>query len=99
MKMILALLACCCIGFTNDFLEMAKELVGYTIIDIKTVNGEFEGCDFDKKVIFTDNTYVTCMGYGHTYSYMPEAIILGKNYNGTLLLKIYVDGELYDVMP
>ena len=99
MKIILALLACCCIGFTNDFLEMARELVGYTIVDIKTVKGDFEGCDFDKRIIFTDNTYVTCTGVRYTYSYMPEAVILGKNYDGMLLLKVYIDGELYDVMP
>lgn len=99
MKKIIALLACCCLAYPFDFSYVARQLIGYTILDIKIINGTFEGCDFDKKIIFTDNTYVTCMGYGYTYSYMPEAIILGKNYKGTLFLKMYVDGELYDVMP
>ena len=88
----------CCSLLGDEFEDVADELVGYTILSVKTVDGDFEGCDFDKKIIFTDGTYVTCMGYGYQYSYMPKAILLGTNFKGHTLFKIYVGGKVYNVI-
>jgi len=48
-------------------------LVGWCIIDTKTISGridgdgkrsdDFEGCDFGRKILFLDGTYLTCSSY------------------------------------
>lgn len=70
-----------------------ESYVGYKIIAKKTVIGEFEGCDFDKKIIFDDRTVLKCATYGYQYSYRPTAIIL---FNGSNI-KMIIDDEAYDM--
>jgi hypothetical protein len=79
-------------------------LVGYTLVASKYIAGridkqghhdDFEGCDFDRIIIFDDNTGVRCMTYGYTYSYHPRAYIFA---NGSLM-KMCVEDSLYDVGP
>lgn len=59
-------------------------LVGWTLIARKTIAGsiqdgqrkeDFEGCDFNRIIVFDDNTGVQCTGYSYTYSYRPTAYI------------------------
>ncbi len=78
------------------------DLVGYTLIASKYIVGridksarhdDFEGCDFDRIIIFDDNTGVRCMTYSYTYSYHPKAYVFA---NGPLM-KMCVEGLLYDV--
>ena len=85
--------------------------VGWCIIDTKTISGridsdgkrsdDFEGCDFGRKILFLDGTYLTCSSYSYTYSYMPEATILARkmNYRGKsiTLYKMVVEGESHDM--
>jgi hypothetical protein len=68
-------------------------LIGYKIIAKKTIDGEFEGCDFDKKIIFDDRTMLCCRSYGYQYAYRPTAIILFNGYN----IKMIVENEVYDM--
>ncbi len=94
-----------------DCESILEKYIGWTIVASKTIEGyrdpgkekkdDFEGCDYDRVVYFTDGTAVTCNSYGYQYAYMPKAIILGKNstYKGknlTLFIMI-VDGNEYDV--
>ena len=80
-----------------------SELVGYTLIEEKTIDGDFEGCDFDKRIVFMDGTYLTCSTYTYTYSYMPTAYIYGRQfqYKGKVLMdvKMVVEDEIYDMSP
>ena len=55
-----------------------SDYVGYTVVAKKTVEDEFEGCDFDKRIIFTDGTYLTCSEYGYEYAYRPQVTLLNK---------------------
>ena len=80
-------------------------LVGYTLIAQKTIDGyvqgekrgnDFEGCDFDRIIVFDDNTGVRCMTYSYTYSYRPDAYIFATNLGS---MKMCVENELYDVAP
>ncbi len=89
----------------------ASDYVGYTIIAVKTVDsfrdkgGEakdgFEGCDYDRVIVFTDGTAVRCRGYGYKYAYRPKAVILGQQVNfqghAVTMLKMIVQGTAYDV--
>lgn len=80
-----------------------SELVGYTLIAEKTVEDEFEGCEFDKKIKFMDGTHLTCATYSYTYDYMPTAYIYAKRfeYKGDAFydIKMVVEDEIYDMRP
>ena len=69
------------------------ELIGYTIITQKTIDGEFEGCDFDKIIVFNDRTALRCFSYGYQYAYMPIAVILSNGSN----IKMMVGDDIYDM--
>jgi hypothetical protein len=68
-----------------------------------TVNGDFEGCDFDKKIRFDNGWTLACSSYSYTYSYRPDAVIFsktmvvkGQNY---WMLKALIDDEMYEMAP
>ena len=80
----------------NDF----DDFIGYTIVAKKTIEGyvdedgtrddEFNGCDYDRVIIFTDNTILTCRRYRYSYAYRPKAIILSNGYNYKMIVGSYV---------
>ena len=87
-----------------DLTNELSHYIGYTIIADKTVKGwvskdgteaeeNFKGCKYGTKIVFTDNTYLTCATYSYHYAYRPEAIIL---YNGSSYIMI-VDSEAFDM--
>ena len=80
------------------------EVVGYTLIASKTIEGridngkredDFEGCDFDRIIVFSDNTGVRCTSYDYSYSYRPDAYIFSDGNS----MKMCVDGDFYEVGP
>ena len=79
-------------------------LVGYTLAAKKTVaayiekgvrKDEFEGCDFDRVLVFDDDTGVACLTYSYSYSYRPTAYIFVKGGS----MKACIADSLYDVGP
>lgn len=86
--------------------DMASDLadhVGYTVIAAKTIEGfrdksgkrgdSFEGCEWDRIIIFTDGKAVRCTGYGYSYSWRPRAAILS---DGTTA-KMIVGDTVYSI--
>lgn len=82
-----------------------SDLVGYTLLAEKTIAGyidnekkgdDFEGCEFDRIIVFDDNTGVRCATYSYSYSYRPDAYIFAS---GPGSMKMCVEDELYDVTP
>ncbi len=79
------------------------DFVGYTIIASKTIEGyqdkngkkddSFEGCDYDRLIIFSDDKILICAGYSYHYAYRPKAIILS---NGSSF-KMIVGDDVYDM--
>ena len=79
------------------------QYVGYTIAAKKTIIGyeedngkseaSFAGCTYGRKIVFEDNTYLTCSGYSYHYAYRPEAVLLVRNGSWIML----VDGESFDM--
>lgn len=71
-----------------DMADILGQFTGYTIVAVKTVAGyidedgkrsdDFEGCDFNRKILFDDGTSLTCSSYSYEYEYRPEAVILEK---------------------
>ena len=78
-------------------------LVGYTIVAVTQVDGEFQGCDFDKIIRFLDGKAFRCSSYGYTYAYMPDAVIFAKQttYQGKSFatIKVLIEGEVFDMAP
>jgi len=100
-----------------DMADELEDLVGYTIIDSKTIsgwrdddddeddedgdNGEFEGCEHGRVIVFTDGQTLTCAEYNYQYAYNPTAIILAHEvtFEGRklYLFKMIVGDDVYDM--
>ena len=57
------------------------------------VDGEFEGCDFDTLIPFTNGLIFECSTYSYSYSYMPEVKIF--NFGGGQH-KVMINNQMYD---
>jgi hypothetical protein len=75
-------------------------MVGWTLvasiarrIDKGVQKGEFEGCEYDRIIVFDDNTGVRCTSYSYSYAFRPTAYIWGRG----SFLKMCVSGSSYDV--
>jgi hypothetical protein len=78
------------------------QFVGMTLIAKKTIDGyiqsgerkdEFDGCDFDRTIVFSDQTGVACAGYSYSYAYRPTAFIWS---DGTSM-KMCVGSNVYAI--
>lgn len=79
------------------------EVEGYTVISVTQVDGEFEGCDFDKIIKLMDGSALKCSSYGYQYAYMPDAVVFGKRLThegrSFVSIKLLVEDEIYDMSP
>ena len=78
-------------AIAGDLEDLAKE--GYAVVEKTSVDGEFEGCDFDKRIPFTDGLVFVCSTYSYSYSYCPEVLILQHVRNGEI--KVLINGREY----
>ena len=74
-----------------DLEGLARE--GYAVLIETRVDGEFEGCDFDKRIPFTNGLVFVCSTYSYSYSYRPEALILQHIRSGDI--KVLINGREY----
>lgn len=64
---------------------------GGTVINTQ-VDGNFEGCDFDKRIDFTNGLVFVCSTYSYTYSYMPKVKIFAIQGKSP---QVYISGKRY----
>ena len=64
---------------------------GYGAIEKTQVNGDYQGCDFNRQIPLMDGLIFQCMSYSYHYAFMPEVLILKHVTNGSL--KVLIDGE------
>ena len=57
------------------------------------INGEFEGCDFDRRYMLMNGFTFVCATYSYSYSYMPDVKIISISGRAPI---VYIDGEKYD---
>jgi hypothetical protein len=79
------------------------QLVGYRIHSIKLIKGyighdgrlvkEFTGCEYDRTIIFDDNTSLKCAFNMYGYGYIPEVVI----FTSPLGIKMLVNSIMYDM--
>jgi hypothetical protein len=85
----------------RDCGDVLEQLEGWTVLKVTTVNGNFEGCDFDRLLELSDGTILRCNSYGYQYAYMPQAALFGQsvtlNGQAATMLRLVVEDEVYDV--
>lgn len=78
-----------------------EDLVGWTIAASTQVRGDFEGCDFDKKIRFDNGWVLTCSEYSYSYSYRPSAVIFVKSFSfkgrAYWMVKALIDDEFFEM--
>jgi hypothetical protein len=78
-------------AIATDLEGLAKE--GYAVLEETRVNGEFEGCDFDKRIPFTNGLVFVCSTYSYSYSYRPTVLIL--QHIRSSRFKVLINGREY----
>ena len=101
-----------CAVVRADTIDKLSDLEGYYVLKVKTIDGwmdkdkkqkksGFEGCDWDRVIIFDDGTTATCRTYSYSYSSRPKAALFVKpmTHNGTnfFSIKLLVDSNIYDM--
>ena len=101
-----------CSGVRADTIDKLSDLEGFYVLKVKTIDGwmdkdkkqkksGFEGCDWDRVIIFEDGTTATCRTYSYSYSYRPKAALFVKpmTHNGTnfFSIKMLVGSDIYDM--
>lgn len=76
----------------SDLEDLARD--GYAVAEETSVDGEFEGCDFDKRIPLTNGLVFVCSTYSYSYSYMPDVLILEHIRSGDI--KVIIDDDEYD---
>jgi len=104
----LASLAFAPTGFAGCELDTAqlKKLVGYEIEDVKKVAGwiddgegkvgnanDWEGCRYNRTIIFEDGSTVECTTYHHSSAWGPQEAVIFTRYSER---KVCIDDELMD---
>ncbi len=81
--------------------HVLRELEGWTILSVSAIQGEFQGCDFDKKIVLEDGSVFTCAEYNYSYSYSPDVVVFGKmlTYQGRAFIdyKLVIEGEIFEM--
>jgi hypothetical protein len=101
-----------CARVQADTIDELSNLEGFYVLKVTTIDGwvdkdekqkksGFEGCDWDRVIIFEDGTTATCRTYGYSYSYRPKAALFVKpmTHNGTnfFSIKMLVGSDIYDM--
>ena len=103
MRTLLAFLIWLGLGMPATACEL-DDLIGWTLIARKTIvawieqgvrQDGFQGCRYDRIIVFQDNTGVRCRTYNYMYAYRPTAHIWGDGSS----LKLCVQSSLFDVSP
>jgi hypothetical protein len=97
---------CAQIVLSSELLACTDELdevVGYTVIASTQVDGEFEGCDFDKTIRLNNGARFRCAEYKYSYAYMPAVIVFAKQMTlrgkSFVDVKLLIDDEFYEMYP
>jgi hypothetical protein len=80
-----------------------SDLEGWTVAAVTTVRGDFEGCDFDKRIPFDNGWVLTCSEYSYSYAYRPDAVIFAKSVDlrgrAYWMVKVLIEDEFYEMQP
>jgi hypothetical protein len=79
----------------NDF----SSLVGYTIVAVTAVDGDFEGAEYGKLVQLQNGMAFRFDEYNYSYAYQPDVVVFAKQVTAgprsVVLYKLLIDDEMY----
>lgn len=78
--------------YGSDLEDLARN--GYAVVDETSVDGEFEGCEYDQGIPLNNGLIFVCSEYSYSYSYMPDVLILEHVRSGDI--KVLIDDDEYD---
>lgn len=76
----------------SDLEDLARD--GYAVVEETQVDGDFEGCEFDKPIPLVNGLVFVCAEYSYSYGFMPEVLILKHIRSGDI--KVLIDDQEYD---
>ena len=76
----------------GDLEDLAKR--GYAVVEETNVDGEFNGCDYDRRITLDNRLIFVCSEYSYSYSYRPDVLIL--EHIRTHDIKVLIDDDEYD---
>lgn len=76
----------------SDLEDLARD--GYAVVEETQVDGEFEGCEFDRRIPLTNGLIFVCREYSYSYAYSPDVLILQNIRSGDL--KVLIDEDEYE---
>lgn len=79
-------------ALASDLEDLARE--GYAVWEETSVDGDFEGCEFDRRIPLMNGLIFVCQGYSYHYAYSPDVLILRNVRSGDL--KVIIDDEEFD---
>lgn len=78
-----------------------EEVVGFTLVAATRVQGEFNGCEFDRLVEFENGLALRCSEQRPTEARQPPAYVflrqIGLEGNTLSLLKVCIAGHIYNM--
>lgn len=74
-------------------------LEGYSVSIVTKVDGDFEGCEYDKKIKLQAGVSLTCNEYKYHYSYAPSVVVLARDIGRAYSVKVIIDDDIYDMQP
>lgn len=94
-----------CLTFSTPALAIEvsdfSDMVGWTIAAVTSVQGEFDGCDFDRKIKFSNDWVLVCKSNSNANLLQPEAVIFTKEFkhqgNTYWVIKALINDKLYDM--
>lgn len=75
------------------------DLEGYTVSAVTKVDGDFEGCEYDRKIKLQNGWVLTCQNYKYHYAYSPTIAVLSRDVGNGFVIKAVIDDEIYDMEP
>ncbi|ORM62035.1 hypothetical protein [Mixta calida] len=79
--------------------ENFSGLEGYTVTAVTRVDGDFEGCEYDKKIKLLNGWVLSCQTYHYHYAYSPSVAVLTKDAGQGYIIKAIIDDDIYDMEP
>ncbi|MGO3447577.1 MAG: hypothetical protein ACTINK_09545 [Kluyvera intermedia] len=76
-----------------------SNLEGYTITAVTRVDGDFDGCEYDKKIKLQNGWVLSCQTYRYHYAYAPSVAVLTKDVGRGYTIKAIIDDDIYDMHP
>jgi len=76
----------------SDLEDLARD--GYAVVEETQVDGDFEGCEFDKQIQLVNGLVFVCAEYSYSYGFMSEVLILKHIRSGEI--KVLIDDQAYN---